>query len=226
MKLRTLSHFEDAVAKETAWRRLELTTLLFNVRDSRRSKMQVSLRAGVAMLYAHWEGWIKAVGELYVEYVDQQRLKFSQMSAPFLGNALKRRLSEVDQANAAVVHTEFADFLLSGGLDTRAKLSANAVRTEANLSSRVLLDITTKLGLSYKPYELLATLIDERLVGARNSIAHGEYLEIDASQYEELHTKVVQMLNAYTQDVLGAARLGAYAADNGSKPNYPEPSWC
>jgi hypothetical protein len=210
VKLRSLTEFEDAVDRETAWRKRELTTLLFNVRDARQSKIQVALRGGLAMLYAHWEGWIKAIGEMYVSFVDQQGLKQSQMAAPILGIALKGRIAEVEAANAASLHTEFAEFVLSGGLETKAKLSPKVIQTESNLSSRVLLDITTRLGVPFAPYELLAALIDERLVGARNSIAHGEYLELDEARYEDLHSKVTQMLDAFTTDVLVAARSRSY----------------
>lgn len=210
MKLRSLSAFEDAVDAETAWRRRELTTILFNVRESRGSKVQVSLRAGIALLYGHWEGWIKAVGELYVSYVDQQNLKYEDMSAAFLGSALKTRLIAVEAANASSVHVEFASFLQSGGLREKARVTTGLVRTESNLSSKVLGDIVTRLGLSGEPYDLLAPLIDERLVAARNKVAHGEYLEVDAVQYEELHAKVLGMLRTFTTDVRNAAATRAY----------------
>lgn len=212
MKLRTLASFEDAVYRETAWRRRELTTLLFNVRDSRSSKQQVVLRGGLAMLYAHWEGWIKALGELYIQYVDQQGLKHSELAAPFLGIALKKRLIEAAGANVARVHTEFAEFMIAGGLETRARLNSSAIRTESNLSSKVLLDITTRLGVPFSPYELLSTLIDERLVAARNSVAHGEYLELDEDKYQELHEKVLEMLNRFTNDILAGAAARLYCA--------------
>lgn len=164
------------------------------------------------MLYAHWEGWIKAIGELYVQYVDQQGLKHSELAAPFLGIALKKKLLEAGDASTARVHTEFAEFMIAGGLDRKASLNASAIRTESNLSSTVLLDITTRLGVPFGPYELLSALIDERLVGARNSIAHGEYLEIDEDKYEELHKKVLQMLNQFTTDVLANAGAKRYRA--------------
>ena len=71
-------------------------------------------------------------------------------------------------------------------------------------------DITARLGVPFAPYELMSTLIDERLVAARNSIAHGEYMELDEDKYEELHVKVVQMLNRFTQDVLSGAQKRDY----------------
>jgi hypothetical protein len=210
VRLRTLQQLDDAVDRETAWRKRELTTLLFNVREARASKQQVSLRAGVAMLYAHWEGWIKAVGRLYVEFVDQQGLRHEELAPPFLGNALKTRLSGVAEANAAWVHTDFAAFLTDGGLGTKANLSTLLVRTESNLSSAVLRDITIRLGVPFDPYELLVVLIDERLVAIRNAVAHGEYLDMDEEQFEDLYQKVLTMLNRFTNDVRTNAAARRY----------------
>lgn len=210
MRTRTVTEFEDAVDAETAWRKRELTTILFNVRQSRDSKVQVSLRAGIALLYAHWEGWIKAVGQLYLAHVDQQGLRYSELSAEFLAGSLKSRVNDVIEANAQTVHLQFATFLQEGGLEEKARFGSGLIRTEANLSSKVLRDIAGRLGVSYSAYELLATLIDERLVGARNKIAHGEFLEVDAARYEELHQKVVEMLATFTADVRNAAATRAY----------------
>lgn len=210
MKLRTLDQFEDAVSKETSWRRRELTTLLFNVREARVSKQQVVLRCGIAMLYAHWEGWTKAVSRLYVEYVDQQGLKHSELAAPFLGIALKQRLSSTTTTSSAKEHTGFATFLVDGGLEKTAKLSTSLIRTESNLSSKVLRDITLRIGTSFSPYELNSKLIDERLVQTRNSVAHGEYLSLDENEYEDLYNAVLDMLNRFAEDVLVNARTEAY----------------
>ncbi len=206
MKIRTIGDLEDLVAKETAWRKRELTDILFNARQARDSKMQTSLRAGVALLYAHWEGWIKSVARLYIEYVNTQRPCYDELSPAFLGNALRTRLDDMAAAHSAEVHNNFATFVSDGGLRGRAHLNANLVRTEGNLGSKTLKDIIARLGTNYKHYELLETLIDKQLVHHRNTIAHGEFLEIDSDQYEDLHRKVVSMLTDFTNDVLVSAR--------------------
>lgn len=210
MKLRSLTELEDCVDAETAWRKRELTDLVFNVRGARDSKMQTSLRAGLALLYAHWEGWIKAVARLYVDYVGQQKPKLGDLSAPFLGNALRVELDRVGHANSAKVHTDFASLFVSDWAACRAVVNLEFIRSEGNLTSKVLRDITTRIGIDYAPYALLETLIDERLVHQRNCVAHGDFLSVDVAAYEDLHQKVLQMLNDFTQDVLAAARSRAY----------------
>lgn len=210
MKLRTLGHLEDAVADETAWRRRELTTLRFDVEKSRASTQQSSLRAGVTLLYAHWEGWIKAVAKLYVDYVGQQRLNFCDLEKSFLGIALRVQMATVQDARSARVHNDFAAFVMDGSLNGRATINSSFIRTDSNLSSSVLRDIVERIGLTYAPYELLEALIDKRLVHARNTIAHGEFIELDIDGYKELQSKVVEMLNDFTKQVLQAANSEAY----------------
>ena len=214
MRLRTLSDLQEAVDNETAWRRRELTTALMNVQGSRGSKIQVNLRAGVALLYAHWEGWVKALGRLYIEYVNTQGPCFEDLSPAFLGNALRTRLDSVSQALSAQIHVEFGSFLLDSGLKSKVTLNPDLIRTSGNLSSSVLRDVTTRLGLPYAPYETRSNLIDEKLVRRRNNISHGDYLEVDEESYEELHQKVLEMLNRFTADLLNAAATRAYLHRN------------
>ncbi len=164
----------------------------------------------MALLYAHWEGWTKAIARLYISHVDQQNLRYDELSEAFLGNALRARLDMIGEAKAAVTHNDFASFIIGGGLSSRAPLSSALIRTESNLSSVVMRDVVTRLGVSYQPYELFAALIDERLVRARNTIAHGDHLDIDVTSYEELHARVLRMLNTYTDDVRNAAAGQAY----------------
>jgi hypothetical protein len=210
VKLRSLVEFEDAVDAETAWRKRELTTLLFQARAARGSLRATALRAGVALLYAHWEGWIKAVGTYYIDHVVQQKLSYDDLSPPFFAIALKAKISAAGEANAAHVHVALAEFLRTE-INTRAKMSsAGVIRTQANLSSAVLKDITTRLGIPFKPYELHTHVIDQSLLDRRNTIAHGEYLDIDLPDFEQLHSQVTSMLTDYTTAVTNAAALKAF----------------
>lgn len=204
MKLRTIEEFEDAVSRETAWRRKELTTLLHQTQSARSHAEGMMLRAGLALLYAHWEGFIKAVGRLYVAFVSQRRLKYNELSAAFLALALKSKLTLMEEARAAHIHIDLARFLQER-LGDRATLREELVDTQANLSSAVLRDIVTRLGLPYAPYELREHLIDARLLDRRNTIAHGKELDLEPSDFAELHRAVSEMMSAFQNDVLVAA---------------------
>lgn len=212
-KIRTLEALEDAISEETAWRKHELTTARKLVQESSGSAKVANLRSGVLILYAHWEGWVKSVAQLYIRYVNTQRPTYDLLSAAFLGNALKVKISAIEQTTSPTVHNEFASFLREG-LNERAKLSEDLVRTESNLSSRVLSDVVERLGLPRRDvYSTRANLIDEELVNRRNTIAHGKYLELQLDDFLALHTNVLELLELFTDDVRNAASTRAYLAD-------------
>lgn len=211
-KLRTLEALDDALSDETAWRKLELTTVRRMIEQSSGVTQAASLRSGVLVLYAHWEGWVKSVAQLYIRYVNTQKHAYSDLSAAFLGNALKVRIASIDDASTAVKHIEFASFLKEG-MGDRAKISEDLVRTQSNLSSVVLLEIVNRLGLPERDVFLTrANMIDEELVNRRNAIAHGRYLELGVAEYASLHVDVLAILELFTDDIRNAASSRSYLA--------------
>ena len=65
MKIRTKEEFQDAVDSETSWRKKELSAINSNISSARKFSKNTALRAGIAMLYAHWEGLVKKVASYY-----------------------------------------------------------------------------------------------------------------------------------------------------------------
>lgn len=66
------------------------------------------------------------------------------------------------------------------------------------------------LGLDYSPYATKEKIIDERLLGLRNNIAHGKYLTIDLRDYLELHSEVITMLNTFRNQIDNSANTQSY----------------
>ncbi len=69
-------------------------------------------------------------------------------------------------------------------------LDGESIRTESNLSSKVLKEILWCLGIEDTPFILKAQLIDEKLAGKRNHIAHGEFLDVDLADCQLLRGEV------------------------------------
>lgn len=212
IKLRTVEQLDDAISAEIAWRKQELSTAVKLVQQARGPSQKANLRAGVVILYAHWEGWIKAVAQLYIRYVNTRAFRYDQLSTAFLGTALKTRLGTIAEATSPLVHNSFALFIQEE-LTAKAKLSEELVRTESNLSSSVFLAVLDRLGLERRDrYTLRAQMIDHDLVNRRNTIAHGEYLELTKDDFTALRTNILELLELFTDDVRNAASTGRHLA--------------
>ena len=89
-------------------------------------------------------------------------------------------------------------------------MAEGAVETLSNLKSDVLKNIIDSLGLAYAPFELKATLIDEKLLAFRNEIAHGRYREVDVGTFETLYAEVTQLIQEFRNQLSNAAALESY----------------
>lgn len=211
-RIRSVEALDDAISAEIAWRKQELTTALRLIQQSAGNARTANIRSGVLILYAHWEGWVKGVAQLYIRYVNAQRYSYESLSEAFLGNALKARFTAIDEATVSLVHNEFASFIRSG-LSGRAALSESLIRTESNLSSNIFFDILDRLGLMRRErYSLRANMIDQELVHRRNTIAHGQHLELGLEDFQVLRANTMELLELFTDDVRNAASTDAHLA--------------
>jgi hypothetical protein len=212
-KIRTVEALDHAIDAEIAWRKQELTTALKLVQQSSGIAQRANLRGGLVILYAHWEGWIKTVAQLYVRYVNTMAYPYDQLSMAFLGNALKTKMSSMDEASKPQVHNDFASFIRTE-LSHKATLSESLVRSESNLSSSVLFDIVDRIGIARRDkYLSRAKMIDAELVDRRNTIAHGEFLDLTIDEFERLRANTLELLELFTDDVRNAASTGQHLAN-------------
>lgn len=194
MKIRTKENLIDALDNEIAWRKKELSYLKGNVKANN-PYFKTHLRTGIVLLYAHWEGFVKNSCELYLSYIKSLRMKYEDLGENIIALSLKSLLNEFEQTNKSTIHCQIIDFLLNK-LNERANVpNENIIRTGSNLNSHILREILTTVGLDYSIYELKNNLIDTVLLKNRNSIAHGEYIELDEIDFNELHTEVISMMD-------------------------------
>jgi hypothetical protein len=209
-RLQTQNQLQDFLDEELGWRIKEISTLKSAVKSSAFISEQTLVRASVALLYAHWEGFIKSAATGYVSYVNNQDLNYSELKTCFVVLGFKKTLHDVQQSKQSQLNATLIDFLRDG-LDKKSKLKIDtAINTESNLSASVFENILHAVGFDTQPYEARSNLIDESLLKRRNTIAHGEYIDVAKDDWAKLADEVLQMLRQFKTDIENAMAQSAF----------------
>jgi hypothetical protein len=210
MKVKTLSALQDAIDGQFAWRLKEIASLKTGVKQSGALGAPTLIRAGLALLYAHWEGFVKASALAYLEFVSSRGLLYRELQSCFVVLGMKGQLHTLEKSRKAEGLIAAYEFVARQQNEKAVLILANAVDTESNLSSIVFANILRSIGIDISGYEARFNLIDESLLKRRNKIAHGEFLDITADDWRELADEVISMLRHFKTDLENAASLECY----------------
>jgi hypothetical protein len=206
--MKSLEEFERYIASELVWRRKELTEMRALVQGAQGKLTQrVLIRAAVALLYAHWEGFVKKAGSAYLKYVAFQGVSCEKLAYNFLALAGRRVGASESNTRAAI---ELARYYSESGSARANVPHANVVDTRSNLGSNTLKEILVLLGLDDSVFLTKMAYIDSNLVRPRNHIAHGEIFNIDVAEYEEVHSEVLGLIEGFRNAVENAVAQKRY----------------
>ena len=208
MKIRTEDEFQDAVDSETAWRKKELSSISSNIATSKKA-----IRAGIALLYAHWEGLIKNLATYYLCYVSFQNCRYDELKCNFMALSINKEIKLFKESKKASIHNQVVNKIRTEG-SYKAKIPyEDVIKTGSNLNSEVFIEIMETIGLDYAEYEPSFVMIDEVLLKMRNEIAHGERLEsidLDEKRFKEIYDVVTDLMNKFVAQITNAVYLKEY----------------
>jgi HEPN superfamily protein len=221
---KTLAELEAFLDDAFSWRRAELVALEAEIarhyKNSPDSPLARALtRSGVALLYAHWEGYIKEACEAYLEYISVRRLRYQEICDELVITVLLGLLRRVD-AGDAVAHESLLELVRRPDIArVRMPRRDSVVNTKSNLRYEVLAGLCSKLGLAQSEFVTRKSLINRSLCDARNEIAHGKLYFPDAGGFADLQKRVLEMLELMHSLLVSHARDSRYrvnAVDTGS----------
>lgn len=214
MASRTIGEVEDALDDALSWRRVELQALGAAIAEAERSSPGSPLaralaRSGVAMLYAHWEGFVKESCQCYVDFVARRRLRLDELNEDLVRTVLQslsRRAAGGDESSiAALVEA------VTRPTVARARFQKGGiVDTKSNLRYAVLAEIMTAIGFPVSSFATRDKLIDRTLCDGRNGIAHGRSMYPAPGSFAVLHAEVMEMMEEIRDLILAAVRQGSY----------------
>ena len=151
-KIRTLTQLQEALDADMGWRIKEISTFKLAAKADR-ANQKVFVRAGVALVYAHWEGFVKSSSEAYLNFVDNQGHAYRDLKSCFSIFGLKGKLALLVESRQSKSNIKAFDFVLNE-LDKPARMNmSSAIDTESNLTSKVFANIATSLDIATASYE-------------------------------------------------------------------------
>src|SRR5690606_28940430 len=106
MKLRTINDLSDQLDHEFSWRLKELADLKLLVRNTNNLKQLSIIRAGLPLTYAHWEGFIKAAAQLYLNFVLMQKHELHKLSSCFIALSAQKIINNFTHSNRTSLRLE------------------------------------------------------------------------------------------------------------------------
>ena len=185
------------------------------------SKQQALLRGALAVLYAHWEGFLKHVGRIYLSYVRLRRPNLNNLAPCFAAMVARGRLRSLDESNKIRLQVQFVDWWAQEWQRRASLPSDSAINVGGNVTVVVFQNLIYQLGLPYRvEYSLREKPVIEHLVEVRNKLAHGEWREVALREYIELQDKIDEMMTWVCDDIETSASTRGYLR----RPDHPTSS--
>jgi hypothetical protein len=231
MSASTLEELQDALDDNIQWRRLELLAIKNQIasldgRTAATPRGRGLLRSGVALLYAHWEGYTKEACQSYLDFVAIRRLKYGELSDSFVLASLQRIVGPAMQGDPSA-EAKLLEIVRRGPTVRSQIPRESVVNTRSNLRHDILREIFRKLGLDVTKFDTKGQLIDRRLCDQRNDICHGRDNCPTIEAFIELHSEVVEMIETM-RDLIVAAANGSeyrYTSLPVNRPGFPGDSF-
>lgn len=211
-KLVTAEQCLFAIQADSAWRKKEISSIKQRIARSDGEARAIMMRAGILILYAHWEGFVKYSAKTYIAHINERVARFS---VPLTDHYKSLLMWRTIQRKGEYPHRKtpigFLDVVQEWATSPDTKLSEEMIDTESNLNSEVLSKILRIIDIPFGDFEPKKHLIDEKLLGRRNPIAHGQRWSITVDDYYEADREVRMLLNIFQKHIEDCVQNCAFA---------------
>ena len=212
MKLRTDEQFLDYLDREFVWRLREISMMKAVVRSKSNGYSDTLMRAGIPLLYAHWEGFVKAGVEAVLCFVSLSGKTYGELAPCFAVHGLKATIDELTEPKKVRVRIKALEFLMGSGGSKVAFDWKNQVSALGNLNFERFSDIAAAVGVDVSRYDTRKQFVDTSLVQRRNAIAHGARIDLNVNGFISDADEVLVLLQWFKGDLEDCISHKSYLA--------------
>ena len=210
--METVADFQNAVQRDLAWRKLEISALRTLVNQSDEDAHYV-FRATQVLLCAHWEGFLKKAARLYLEHVFAQNILLKDMVPCMVAVAYFDDVLAAASAKfpgSELNHLKLAEKIVRT-INGRVERPSWNVDTEGNPGTDTLERVLRSIGVDPQlEMELAAwtttrVFINEQIVRDRHYVAHGDGFRIDRASLLARVQRLLDLLDTLSDRLQDAA---------------------
>lgn len=200
-----LQQFLAKVEREWNWRQRELTFFKQALASVDLYQKEAMSRAGILLLYAHWEGFIKKISQTFLACFVNEDIQKTP------GYIIAAHLAKMNDKLSAT-HSKFdSAYKCLSCISDGAKICASIheiINTESNLNSQNLKKIANTVGVNFSDFETRLQFIDRSFVSERHAVAHGEGRRFTEKEFLDLEKNVILLMDIFKKNIIDSA---AYA---------------
>jgi len=204
------AYISKQLTEDLLWREAELAVMRKQLYLAATGGLQerVLLRANVAMVYAHYEGFCKFAVSMYVDAISKLKLKRKDLNFKLATYSLGAFRSVLKDSSSNLEF--FEKFLMQFNSILGEIAIFDSKIDTSNLWPSQLMVWLDRLGLDSKEIGELETLL-ESLVRNRNQIAHGQKLVVASrADFDNLFSAATTAMHKVAIEVVGALDAKSY----------------
>lgn len=207
IKIKTVEKLEELLVQDLAWRKKEMLSLKILV-DKDAINESILLRAGIALLCAHFEGFIKKASNCYIGYVSEQKKTYGELKENFVALKMEKEFKSCSESEKHSVHKNLIikhNDLLKKKFEEKYFEEKPFISTHSNPSSSELKEILETIGIETNIFETKAIYIDSSLLQKRHQVVHGERSELVKDDFLSVFEIIIKLIDDYKELIVDAA---------------------
>lgn len=208
----------ERIESDLGWRKKEVSNLL--LLENQENQILI-IKSTLLLLYSHWEGFIKNACKVYLEHISNKKININDLTENFKAITLKGLIQEVYKSSETLTLSNELNFLqnFSGTKNkvfsvrnnfSKLEKDKSIINTKDNLSLNVFKSILRIIGIDYSDsIDTKSAFIDEKLLGNRNKVAHGNKIEsidedfnLSLDELKEVKDVVFYLMDNFSDDLI------------------------
>ena len=207
IKIKTIEKLEELLTQDLAWRKKEMLSLKILVERDEVNE-PILLRAGIALLCAYFEGFIKRASNCYIGYVSEKKKYYSELKENFAALKMQKEFESCAKSDKHSVHKKLLvmhDSLATKRFVEKYNEDKPFISTHSNPSSTELKEILDTIGIESDIFETKATYIDSSLLEKRHHVVHGDKSDLDKEDFLTTFEIIIKLIGDYRDLIVDAA---------------------